>query len=102
MAQAAITYTWQGKDKHGQVRKGEIPATSLSEAKNLLRRQGISVSKVKKLSKPLLGGQKVTPADISVVSSPNCDYARSWCYPYSVVRNDCSGSRKTINAKALG
>ena len=40
MAKAALTYTWQGKDRHGQARKGEISATSLSEAKNLLRRQG--------------------------------------------------------------
>ena len=50
MAKAATIFTWQGKDRHGQARKGEISATSLSEAKNLLRRQGISANKVKKLS----------------------------------------------------
>ena len=32
MAKAATTFTWQGKDRHGQSRKGEISATSLSEA----------------------------------------------------------------------
>jgi len=70
MAKAAVTYTWQGKDKRGQTRKGEISALSLSEAKNLLRRQGISANKVKKLAKPLFGSgaAKITAADISVTS----------------------------------
>ncbi len=70
MAKAATTFTWQGKDKTGNNRKGEISATSLNEAKNLLRRQGISANKVKKLSTPLFGSRskKITPADISVVS----------------------------------
>ncbi|QJR80010.1 type II secretion system F family protein [Alteromonas pelagimontana] len=70
MAKAATTFTWQGKDKQGSNRKGEISATSLSEAKNLLRRQGISAQKVRKLATPLFGrgGKKITAADISVVS----------------------------------
>ncbi len=47
-----------------------MSAASISEAKNLLRRQGISANKVKKLSKPLFGSgaAKITPADISVTS----------------------------------
>ena len=69
MAKATATFTWQGKDRNGQSRKGEISATSLQEAKNLLRRQGISANKVKRLAKPLFGGgQKITPADIAVIS----------------------------------
>ncbi|HAM19093.1 MAG TPA: type II secretion system protein F, partial [Alteromonas macleodii] len=69
MARAPVTFIWQGKDRHGQSRKGEISAASLSEAKNLLRRQGISANKVKKLAKPLFGGSpKITAADISVIS----------------------------------
>jgi type IV pilus assembly protein PilC len=70
MAKAAVTYTWQGKDRRGQTRKGEVSAVSLSEAKNLLRRQGISANKVKKLAKPLFGSgaAKITAADISVTS----------------------------------
>ena len=69
MARAPVTFIWQGKDRHGQSRKGEIYAASLSEAKNLLRRQGISANKVKKLAKPLFGGSpKITAADISVIS----------------------------------
>lgn len=70
MAKASTTFTWQGKDRHGNSRKGELSATSLAEAKNLLRRQGISANRVKKLSTPLFGGRgkKITPADISVIS----------------------------------
>ena len=65
MAKAVATFTWQGKDRQGQSRKGEVSAASISEAKNLLRRQGISANKVKKLSKPLFGSgaAKITPAD---------------------------------------
>ena len=67
MAKAATTYTWQGKDRRGNSRKGEISAISLAEAKNLLRRQGISANKVKKLATPLFGkgAQKIVAADIS-------------------------------------
>ncbi len=70
MAKAVVTFTWQGKDRKGQSRKGELSAVSVSEAKNLLRRQGISANKVKKLAKPLFGSgaAKITPADISVTS----------------------------------
>jgi len=70
MAKAATTYTWQCKDRRGNSRKGEISAISLAEAKNLLRRQGISANKVKKLATPLFGkgAQKIVAADISVMS----------------------------------
>ncbi|MCW8107081.1 type II secretion system F family protein [Alteromonas ponticola] len=70
MAKAASIFVWQGKDRAGNNRKGEISATSIMEAKNLLRRQGISTTKVKKYAKPLFGGggKKIEPADISVMS----------------------------------
>lgn len=70
MAKAAETFVWSGADRRGNSVKGEISATSISDAKNLLRRQGISATKVKKLSKPLFGrgAEKVNAADISVVS----------------------------------
>lgn len=63
-------YVWSGKDRRGQASKGEISATSLTEAKNLLRRQGVSATKVKKLAKPLFGkgAEKINAADICVVS----------------------------------
>ena len=68
--QALTTYTWQGKNAKGQTIKGETSAKSVQEAKNLLRRRGISATKVRKLSKPLFGrgGDKITPADISVIT----------------------------------
>ncbi|MDO6695017.1 type II secretion system F family protein [Aliiglaciecola sp. 3_MG-2023] len=69
MAKTAEVYTWIGVDKKGHNRKGEISALSLSEAKNMLRRQGVSATKVKKLAKPLFGRKdKVSAQDISVVS----------------------------------
>ena len=55
MAKTPDIFVWSGADRRGQSLKGEISATSLSEAKNLLRRQGISATKVKKMSKPLFG-----------------------------------------------
>ncbi|MCC2616469.1 type II secretion system F family protein [Aestuariibacter halophilus] len=70
MAKTPDIYIWSGADRRGQSVKGEISATSLSEAKNLLRRQGVSATKVKKMSKPLFGkgAEKINAADICVVS----------------------------------
>ncbi len=69
MAKALVSYTYLGADRKGHLRKGEINAASITEAKNLLRRQGISATKVKKLAKPLFGGNnKIVPADIAVLS----------------------------------
>lgn len=66
---ALTTFVWQGKNKRGQQIKGEITATSLTEARNLLRRQGVSATRVKKFAKPLFGGgDKINAADICVVS----------------------------------
>ena len=70
MATAPITFVYSGANKKGQAVKGEISATSVLEAKNQLRRQGISAKKVKKLTTPLFGkgAQKIKPMDIAVVS----------------------------------
>ncbi len=69
MTKAAVVFTWQGKDKRGSNQKGEISAMNITEAKNLLRRQGISAHKVKKQAKPLFGGdKKITAQDICVIS----------------------------------
>ena len=69
MAKTAEIYVWSGSDRKGHSKKGEISAASISDAKNLLRRQGISATKVKKFSKPLFGKKdKITAADICVVS----------------------------------
>ena len=69
MAKALVTFTYIGADRQGHAKKGEINATSLNEAKNLLRRQGVSATKVKKLAKPLFGGgDKIKAADISMLT----------------------------------
>ena len=70
MATAPITFVYSGANKKGQAVKGEISATSVLEAKNLLRRQGISAKKVKKLTTPLFGkgAEKIKPVDIAIVS----------------------------------
>ncbi|MDN4504385.1 type II secretion system F family protein [Alteromonadaceae bacterium BrNp21-10] len=64
------TFTWDGVNRKGQSVKGEITAVSLTEAKNLLRRQGVSATKVKKFAKPLFGkgAEKINAADICIVS----------------------------------
>lgn len=70
MAKTPDIYVWTGADRRGHSTKGEVSATSISEAKNLLRRRGISATKVKKLAKPLFGkgAEKITAADICVTS----------------------------------
>jgi type IV pilus assembly protein PilC len=69
MAKTAETYSWSGMSKTGRAGKGEITASSLQEAKSLLRRQGVSATKVKKLAKPLFSKkEKITAQDIAVLS----------------------------------
>ena len=69
MATSPTIFVYNGSNRQGQVVKGEISARSIVEAKNQLRRQGISAKRVKKLSKPLFGsGEKIKPVDIALLS----------------------------------
>ncbi len=73
MAEAAKAnmFVWEGTDKSGKKVKGEMSGQSDALVKAMLRRQGVNPLKVKKKSKPLLGGGgkgKVTPKDITVFS----------------------------------
>ena len=69
MATSPTRFIYNGSNRRGQVVKGEISAMSIVEAKNQLRRQGISAKKVKKLAKPLFGGgDKIKPVDIALLS----------------------------------
>jgi len=62
-------FVWTGSDKKGKKGTGEISAKSLLEAKNMLRRRGISATRVKKKAKPLFGRkEKITANDISIMS----------------------------------
>lgn len=64
-----ITFEWQGSDKNGASRKGEIRAKNSVAAKNMLRGQGISAKRVKKKTNSILKRKaKIKPADISIMS----------------------------------
>ena len=64
-ASKQITYLWEGKDKIGKVIKGEMRAAGDSFVSATLRRQGITVTKVKKQSSFAKKG-KVTDKDITL------------------------------------
>ncbi|MGS2720785.1 type II secretion system F family protein [Paraglaciecola aestuariivivens] len=69
MAATPTVFVYSGSNRQGQIVKGEISAMSIVEAKNQLRRQGISAKKVKKLATPLFGGgENIKPVDIALVS----------------------------------
>jgi type IV pilus assembly protein PilC len=69
MAVVTNEFVWSGSDKQGKKGKGEISANNLSEAKNLLRRRGISAIRVKKKAKPLFKRQaKIKASDICLLS----------------------------------
>jgi type IV pilus assembly protein PilC len=57
-------YAWVGKDKAGKVVRGELRAGGESLVVATLRRQGIQVQSVKKVS--TRGGKKITEKDISI------------------------------------
>ena len=66
-------FVWEGTDKKGQRRKGEISGANMSLAKADLRRQGINPIKVSKKPKSLFGGggprgKKIVPKDIALFS----------------------------------
>ena len=64
-ANKQITYLWEGKDKKGKVVKGEMRAAGDSFVSATLRRQGITVTKVKKQSAFASKG-KITDKDITL------------------------------------
>ena len=73
MAQAAAkkvksdTFSWEGTDKKGNKMKGEMDAGSIAIVNALLRRQGISPTKVRKAPKPLFTvKKKIKPKDIAI------------------------------------
>jgi type IV pilus assembly protein PilC len=57
-------YAWTGKDKSGKVVKGETRAGGESTVAASLRRQGIQVQSIKKVSQR--GGKKITEKDITI------------------------------------
>lgn len=60
-----ITYLWEGTDKKGKKIKGEMKATGEAFVNATLRRQGITVTKIKKQSK-FATGKKITEKDVTL------------------------------------
>lgn len=60
-----ITFQWEGTDKKGKKLKGEMKASGESFVSATLRRQGITVIKIKKQSS-FGGGAKVTAKDVTL------------------------------------
>jgi len=60
-----ITFLWEGTDRKGKKIKGEMKASGESFVNATLRRQGITVLKVKKQSS-FGGGAKVTTKDVTL------------------------------------
>ncbi|HEY9100764.1 type II secretion system F family protein [Chitinimonas sp.] len=57
------TFSWEGKDKTGKTLKGEMRAGGDNVVRANLRRQGITVIKIKKQSRSM--GRKITEKDIT-------------------------------------
>jgi type IV pilus assembly protein PilC len=58
-----ILFTWEGKDKSGKVVKGEARAAGDSALSSQLRRQGITVTKIKRSRS---SGKKITEKDLTL------------------------------------
>lgn len=64
----ANIFLWEGTDKRGQKVKGESRASTPVMVKAELRRLGVNPTKIKKKSKPLLGGSSIKAKDIAIFS----------------------------------
>jgi type IV pilus assembly protein PilC len=59
-----LTFSWEGKDKTGKPKRGDIRGLSEATVRAQLRKQGINVTKLKK--QKTSGGGKITPKDITL------------------------------------
>ncbi|MBU4498962.1 MAG: type II secretion system F family protein [Gammaproteobacteria bacterium] len=60
------SYLWEGMDKRGKKVKGQMQAGGEAVVGSMLRKQGITVTKVKKQSTLFSGAKKVTEKDITL------------------------------------
>lgn len=74
-----LTFNWEGKDKSGNFSKGAINAESLTEAKALLRRQGILPKKVRKQTYSLFSNhnKSIKPVDIALFTRQTATMLKS-------------------------
>src|SRR5918993_2060444 len=63
-------FVWEGKDKRGQVMKGETASKSANMLRAELRKQGINPTKVAEKKKPMFGGagKRISALEIAVFS----------------------------------
>jgi type IV pilus assembly protein PilC len=61
-----LTYEWEGKDRQGKVIKGEMRAGGESVVSASLRRQGITVTKIRKRRSS--GGKAIKQKDIATIT----------------------------------
>lgn len=66
--QRKLLFKWVAKNKKGEVLSGEIEAESLILAKAALKKQGLNIKTVKKISSKNKMGKKIKPLDICVFS----------------------------------
>ena len=67
--QKVFTFEWKGLNREGKKVDGEIQASTVAEARTLLKQQGIATKSVRKKSKSLFSGDKpIKPMDIAVVT----------------------------------
>ncbi|MCG6896961.1 MAG: type II secretion system F family protein [Thiocapsa sp.] len=68
-AEKAYVFTWEGRDRRGTRITGETRAPNMTLVRADLKRQGVSLTKVKKKPQPLFGGKrKITSADLAIFS----------------------------------
>lgn len=101
--QALAIFVWSGKNRSGQTVKGELSGTSPTNVKNLLRRKGISVTKVKEQVEPLFGaGNKIEAADISVISRQIATMLEAGVSLVQTIDMICQGHAKPPMRRMLG
>lgn len=59
-----IVFEWEGKDRAGKVVRGETRASGENQVQVMLRRQGITVTKLKK--RRMRSGKRIKPKDIAL------------------------------------
>ena len=76
---APTTFNWEGKDKSGNPSKGSINAANLSEAKALLRKQGIMPKKVRKQTYSMFSNHNkpIKPLDIALFTRQTATMLKS-------------------------
>ena len=57
-------FEWEGKDRNGKIVRGETRAGGENQIQAMLRRQGVTPSKIKK--RRTRGGKKIKPKDIAL------------------------------------